>query len=135
MDGLSEWATNLNLKITIPNKKSRSNMKYNVNYVKLSDYMDIDERLEIVLQKRTKIEEDHNEIIIQIQGLTTYIDHERFLYALRKLEDETESKWQGDFTISDRHGNASILFSSKDGFRGEDLDPLKDDETTIDYLF
>ena len=110
-------------------------MKYNVNYAKLSDYMDIDERLEIVLQKRTKIEEDHNEIIIQIQGLTTYIDHERFLYALRKLEDETESKWQGDFTISDRHGNASILFSSKDGFRGEDLDPLKDDETTIDYLF
>ena len=111
-------------------------MKYNVNNVKLSDYMDIDERLEIVLQKRTKIEEDHNEIIIQIQGLTTYIDHERFLYALKKLEDETESKWQGDFTISDRHGsNNSYLFSSKDGFRCENLNPLKDEEEAKDFLF
>ena len=114
MDG----STDFDLSITIPNTKSRSNMKYNVNYVRLSEYMDLDERLEQSLQNQTKIIEDHNEIIIRIKGsIGQSIDSSRFVYALKKLEEETESKWDGHFVWY--LDNEEILFDSSNDFEGE----------------
>ena len=60
--------TDFDLSINILNTKSRINMKYNTNYVKLSEYLDLDERMETAIQNQTKIIEDENEIIIQIKG-------------------------------------------------------------------
>ena len=114
MDG----RTDFDISITIPNTKSRSNMKYNVNYVRLSEYMDLDERLETALQNQTKIIEDHNEIIIQIKGsIRQAIDTSRFVYALKKLQDETERKWMGHFVWY--HDYEEILFDSDNDFEGE----------------
>ena len=89
-----EGRTDFDLSITIPNTKSRSNMKYSANYVRLSEYMNLDDRLENALKNQTKIIEDHNEIIIQIRGsIRQAIDTSRFIFALNKLEKETEKKW------------------------------------------
>ena len=60
--------TDFDLSINILNTKSRINMKYNANYVKFSEYLDLDERMETAIQNQTKIIEDENEIIIQIKG-------------------------------------------------------------------
>ena len=93
-------------------------MKYNVNYVRLSEYMDLDERLEQSLQNQTKIIEEFNEIIIRIKGsIGQSIDSSRFVYALKKLEEETESKWDGHFVWY--LDNEEILFDSSNGFEGE----------------
>ena len=110
--------TDFNLSITIPNTKSRSNLKYNANYVKLSEYMNVDERLEIALRNQTKIEEDHNEIIIQIKGsIRQAIDTSRFVDALLQLQQETESKWDGYFVWY--HDYEEISFDSANNFEGE----------------
>ena len=90
--------TDFDLSITIPNTKSHTNMKYSANYVRLSEYMNLDERLENAIKNQTKIIQDHNEIIIQIRGsIRQAIDTSRFIFALNKLEEETEKKWEGNF--------------------------------------
>ena len=68
-------------------------MKYSASYVRLSEYMNLDERLESALKNQTKIIQDHNEIIIQIRGsIRQAIDTSRFIFALNKLEKENEKK-------------------------------------------
>ena len=81
---IEEGRTDFDLSITIPNTKSRSNMKYSANYVRLSEYMNLDERLENAIKNQTKIIEDHNEIIIQIKNNLSIrhfsIDTSRFIF-------------------------------------------------------
>ena len=113
-----EGRTDFDLSITIPNTKSRSNMKYSANYVRLSEYMNLDERLESALKNQTKIIQDHNEIIIQIRGsIRQAIDTSRFIFALNKLEKETESKWEGNFVWYLE--NEEISFDASNSFDGE----------------
>ena len=113
-----EGRTDFDLSITIPNTKSRTNMKYSANYVKLSEYMNLDERLENAIKNQTKIIEDHNEIIIQIKGsIRQAIDTARFIFALNKLEEETEKKWEGNFVWY--LDNEEISFEASNGFEGE----------------
>ena len=103
---------------TIPNTKSHSNMKFSANYAWLSEYMDLDERLENAIKNQTKIIEDHNEIIIQIRGsIRQAIDTSRFIFALIKLEEETEKKWEGNFVWY--LDNEEISFEASNGFEGE----------------
>ena len=113
-----EGRTDLDLSITIPNNKKRTNMKYSANYVRLSEYMNLDERLENAIKNQTKIIEDHNEIIIQIRGsIRQAIDTSKFIFALNKLEKETESKWEGNFVWY--LDNEEISFDASNGFEGE----------------
>tara|TARA_B000000565_G_scaffold240039_1_gene203977 strand:- start:359 stop:736 length:378 start_codon:yes stop_codon:yes gene_type:complete len=115
---IEEGRTDFDLSITIPNTKSRSNMKYSANYVRLSEYMNLDERLENAIKNQTKIIEDHNEIIIQIKGsIRQAIDTARFIFALNKLEEETEKKWEGNFVWY--LDNEEISFKASKGFEGE----------------
>ena len=115
---IEKGRTDFDLSITIPNTKSRSNMKYSANYVRLSEYMNIDERLENAIKNQTKIIEDHNEIIIQIRGsIRQAIDTSKFIFALNKLEEETESKWEGNFVWY--LDNEEISFDASNGFEGE----------------
>ena len=115
---IEEGRTDFNLSITIPNTKSLSNMKYSANYVRLSEYMNLDERLENAIKNQTKIIEDHNEIIIQIKGsIRQAIDTSRFIFALNKLEEETEKKWEGNFVWY--LDNEEISFEASNGFEGE----------------
>ena len=113
-----EGRTDFDLSITIPNTKSRTNMKYSTNYVRLSEYMNLDERLENAIKNQTKIIEDHNEIIIQIKGsIRQAIDTSRFIFALNKLEEKTEKKWEGNFVWY--LDNEEISFEASNGFEGE----------------
>ena len=115
---IEEGRTDFDLSINIPNTKSRSNMKYSANYVRLSEYMNLDERLENAIKNQTKIIEDHNEIIIQIKGsIRQAIDTARFIFALNKLEEETEKKWEGNFVWY--LDNEEISFEARNGFEGE----------------
>ena len=115
---IEEGRTDFDLSITIPNTKSRTNMKYSANYVRLSEYMNLDERLENAIKNQTKIIEDHNEIIIQIKGsIRQAIDTARFIFALNKLEEETEKKWEGNFVWY--LDNEEISFEASNGFEGE----------------
>tara|TARA_B000000557_G_C20580994_1_gene361362 strand:- start:64 stop:441 length:378 start_codon:yes stop_codon:yes gene_type:complete len=115
---IEEGRTDFDLSITIPNTKSLSNMKYSANYVRLSEYMNLDERLENAIKNQTKIIEDHNEIIIQIKGsIRQAIDTSRFIFALNKLEEETEKKWEGNFVWY--LDNEEISFEASKGFEGE----------------
>ena len=115
---IEEGRTDFDLSITIPNTKSLSNMKYSANYVRLSEYMNLDERLENAIKNQTKIIEDHNEIIIQIKGsIRQAIDTARFIFALNKLEEETEKKWEGNFVWY--LDNEEISFEASNGFEGE----------------
>ena len=115
---IEEGRTDFDLSITIPNTKSLSNMKYSANYVRLSEYMNLDERLENAIKNQTKIIEDHNEIIIQIRGsIRQAIDTSRFIFALNKLEEETEKKWEGNFVWY--LDNEEISFDASNGFEGE----------------
>ena len=50
---IEEGRTDFDLCITIPNTKSRTNMKYSANYVRLSEYMNLDERLQSELKNQT----------------------------------------------------------------------------------
>ena len=113
-----EGRTDFDLSITIPNTKSRLNMKYSANYVRLSEYINLDERLENAIKNQTKIIEDHNEIIIRIRGSIRHaIDTSRFIFALNKLEEETEKKWEGNFVWY--LDNEEISFEASNGFEGE----------------
>ena len=115
---IEEGRTDFDLSITIPNTKSRTNMKYNTNYVRLSEYMNLDERLENAIKNQTNIIQDHNEIIIQIRGsIRQAIDTSRFIFALNKLEEETEKKWEGNFVWY--LDNEEISFEASNGFEGE----------------
>ena len=115
---IEEGRTDFDLSITIPNTKSLSNMKYSANYVRLSEYMNLDERLENAIKNQTKIIEDHNEIIIKIKGsIRQAIDTSRFIFALNKLEEETEKKWEGNFVWY--LDNEEISFEASNGFEGE----------------
>ena len=115
---IEEGRTDFDLSITIPNTKSLSNMKYSANYVRLSEYMNLDERLENAIKNQTKIIEDHNEIIIQIKGsIRQAIDTSRFIFALNKLEEKTEKKWEGNFVWY--LDNEEISFEASNGFEGE----------------
>ena len=115
---IEEGRTDFDLSITIPNTKSRSNMKYSANYARHSEYMNLDERLENAIKNQTKIIEDHNEIIIQIRGsIRQAIDTSRFIFALNKLEEETEKKWEGNFVWY--LDNEEISFDASNGFEGE----------------
>ena len=115
---IEEGRTDFDLSITIPNTKSLSNMKYSANYVRLSEYMNLDERLENAIKNQTKIIENHNEIIIQIKGsIRQAIDTSRFIFALNKLEEETEKKWEGNFVWY--LDNEEISFEASNGFEGE----------------
>ena len=115
---IEEGRTDFDLSITIPNTKSRTNMKYSTNYVRLSEYMNLDERLENAIKNQTKIIQDHNEIIIQIRGsIRQAIDTSRFIFALNKLEEETEKKWEGNFVWY--LDNEEISFEASNGFEGE----------------
>ena len=113
-----EGRTDFDLSITIPNTKSRSNMKYSANYVRLSEYMNLDERLETALLNQTKIIQENGDIIIQIKGsIRQAIDTSRFIFALNKLEEETETKWEGNFVWY--LDNEEISFEASNGFEGE----------------
>ena len=115
---IEEGRTDFDLSITILNTKSRTNMKYSANYVSLSKYMNLDERLENAIKNQTKIIQDHNEIIIQIRGsIRQAIDTSRFIFALNKLEEETEKKWEGNFVWY--LDNEEISFEASNGFEGE----------------
>ena len=115
---IEEGRTDFDLSITIPNTKSHTNMKYSANYVRLSEYMNLDERLENAIKNQTKIIQDHNEIIIQIRGsIRQAIDTSRFIFALNKLEEETEKKWEGNFVWY--LDNEEISFDASNGFEGE----------------
>ena len=115
---IEEGRTDFDLSITIPNTKSRSNINYSANYVRLSEYMNLDERLENAIKNQTKIIEDHHEIIIQITGsIRQAIDTSRFIFALNKLEEETEKKWEGNFVWY--LDNEEISFKASKGFEGE----------------
>ena len=93
-------------------------MKYSANYVRLSEYKNLDERLENAIKNLTKIIEDHNEIIIKIKGsIRQAIDTSRFIFALNKLEEETEKKWEGNFVWY--LDNEEISFEASNGFEGE----------------
>ena len=115
---IEEGRTDFDLSITIPNTKRRTNMKYSANYVRLSEYMNLDERLENAIKNQTKIIQDHNEIIIQIRGsIRQAIDTSRFIFALIKLEEETEKKWEGNFVWY--LDNEEISFEASNGFEVE----------------
>ena len=113
-----EGRTDFDLSITIPDTTRRNNMKDSANFIRLSKYMNLDERLESALKNQTKIIQDHNEIIIQIRGsIRQAIDISRFIYALKKLEQETESKWEGNFVWY--LDNEEISFDASNGFEGK----------------
>ena len=115
---IEEGRTDFDLSITIPNTKSHSNIKYSANNARHSEYMNLDERLENAIKNQTKIIEDHNEIIIQIKGsIRQAIDTSRFIFALNKLEEETEKKWEGNFVWY--LDNEEISFEARNGFEGE----------------
>ena len=123
--------TKIDIEITIPNKKSRSNMKYNANFVKLSDYMDLDERLETDLQKICVIEQEHGDIHIKIKGNILYaIDVPSLLSSMKKIESSDEdynqfdrndkSRWMGQ--IDWYSPNENLRYTSSNCWEPRDLD-------------
>ena len=50
---IEKGRTDFDLSITIPNTKSRSNMKYSANYARHSEYMNLDKRLMSELKNQT----------------------------------------------------------------------------------
>tara|TARA_X000001036_G_C20294678_1_gene649797 strand:+ start:310 stop:606 length:297 start_codon:yes stop_codon:yes gene_type:complete len=85
--------TILDLSITIPNTKSSSNLK-------LSDYINLDERLEESLKDVTFFIQRGLFINITIKGeIYDTIDSNRFVRSLKKLESETGCKWKGNLKL------------------------------------
>ena len=85
--------TILDLSITIPNTKSSSSLQ-------LSDYMNIDERLEELLKDVTFFIQRGLFINITIKGeIYDTIDSNRFVRSLKKLESKTGCKWKGDLEL------------------------------------
>ena len=90
-DGIRK--TILDLSITIPYFKSGSNYK-------LSDYINLDERLEEQLSHVTQLFVEGNQLNIIIEGeIYDTIDSNRFVRSLKKLESETGCKWKGDLEL------------------------------------
>ena len=93
MSGDGSRKTILDLSITIPNTKSSSSLR-------LSDYMNIDERLEELLKDVTFFIQRGLFINITIQGeIYDTIDSNRFVRSLKKLESETGCKWKGNLKL------------------------------------
>ena len=93
MSGDGSRKTILDLSITIPNTKSSSSLK-------LSEYMNIDERLEELLKDVTFFIQRGIFINITIQGeIYDTIDSNRFVRSLKKLESKTGCKWNGDLEL------------------------------------
>ena len=85
--------TILNLSITIPNTKSSSKLK-------LSDYINLDERLEESIKDVTFLIQRGLFINITIKGeIYDTIDSNRFVRSLQKLESETGCKWKGNLEL------------------------------------
>ena len=93
MSGDGSRKTILDLSITIPNTKSSSSLK-------LSDYINIDERLQESLKDVTFFIQRGLFINITIKGeIYDTIDSNRFVRSLKKLESETGCKWKGDLKL------------------------------------
>ena len=85
--------TILNLSITIPNTKSSSKLK-------LSDYINLDERLEESIKDVTFLIQRGLFINITIKGeIYDTIDSNKFVRSLKKLENETGCKWKGNLKL------------------------------------
>ena len=93
MSGDGSRKTILDLSITIPKTKSSSNLK-------LSDYINLDERLEELLKDVTFFIQRGLFINITIQGeIYDTIDSNRFVRSLKKLENETGCNWKGNLKL------------------------------------
>ena len=93
MSGDGSRKTILNLSITIPNTKSSSKLK-------LSDYINLDERLEESIKDVTFLIQRGLFINITIKGeIYDTIDSNRFVRSLKKLESETGCKWKGNLKL------------------------------------
>ena len=93
MSGDGSRKTILDLSITIPNTKSSSKLK-------LSDYINLDERLEESIKDVTFLIQRGLFINITIQGeIYDTIDSNRFVRSLKKLENETGCKWKGNLKL------------------------------------
>ena len=90
---IEEGRTDFDLSITVPNTKSSSSLK-------LSNYMNIDERLEELLKDVTFFIQRGLFINITIQGeIYDTIDSNRFVRSLKKLENETGCNWKGNLKL------------------------------------
>ena len=93
MSGDGSRKTILDLSITIPNTKSSSKLK-------LSDYINLDERLEESIKDVTFLIQRGLFINITIKGeIYDTIDSNRFVRSLKKLESETGCKWKGNLKL------------------------------------
>tara|TARA_B100000676_G_scaffold178265_1_gene175034 strand:- start:399 stop:695 length:297 start_codon:yes stop_codon:yes gene_type:complete len=93
MSGDGSRKTILDLSITIPNTKSSSKLK-------LSDYINLDERLEESIKDVTFLIQRGLFINITIKGeIYDTIDSNRFVRSLKKLENETGCKWKGNLKL------------------------------------
>ena len=93
MSGDGSRKTILNLSITIPNTKSSSKLK-------LSDYINLDERLEESIKDVTFLIQRGLFINITIKGeIYDTIDSNKFVRSLKKLENETGCKWKGNLKL------------------------------------
>ena len=93
MSGDGSRKTILDLSITIPNTKSSSKLK-------LSDYINLDERLEESIKDVTFLIQRGLFINITIRGeIYDTIDSNRFVRSLKKLENETGCKWKGNLKL------------------------------------
>ena len=93
MSGDGSRKTILDLSITIPNTKSSSKLK-------LSDYINLDERLEESIKDVTFLIRKGLFINITIKGeIYDTIDSNRFVRSLKKLENETGCKWKGNLKL------------------------------------
>ena len=93
MSGDGSRKTILDLSITIPKTKSSSNLR-------LSDYINLDERLEGSLKDVTFFIQRGLFINITIKGeIYDTIDSNRFVRSLKKLESETGCKWKGNLKL------------------------------------
>ena len=93
MSGDGSRKTILDLSITIPNTKSSSKLK-------LSDYINLDERLEESIKDVTFLIQRGLFINITIKGeIYDTIDSNRFVRSLKKLESETSCKWKSNLEL------------------------------------
>ena len=93
MSGDGRRKTILDISITIPKTKSSSSLK-------LSDYINLDERLEESLKDVTFFKQRGLFINITIKGeIYDTIDSNRFVRSLKKLENETGCKWKGNLKL------------------------------------
>ena len=93
MSGDGRRKTILDLSITIPYIKSRSNLK-------LSDCINLDETLDQQLSDLTQLSVEGKQLNIIIQGeIYDTIDSNRFVRSMKKLESETGRKWKGNLKL------------------------------------